>query len=98
MNTVVYDTRKIFFPTGGGSSGSTSADKVSIDIKSDTEISSTKNVHDAIQFLADHINGTIGKLPNTLDPDEARLKDVIKGFNDLIVSLKCLESNGGSNP
>lgn len=94
MSTVIYDTRRIFWPVSGGSSGPTSADKVSIDIESDTEISSKTNVQDAVQYLADHINGTIGKLPDKLDPDEARLKDVIKGFNDLIDALKCLENGG----
>ena len=97
MNTVIYDSRRIFFPTGsGGSGGSSSADKVSVDIKSETEISSVQNVQAALQYLADHINGSIGDLPNELEPDTAKLKDVIKGFNDLLKALKGLDSSGGT--
>lgn len=98
MNTVIYDTKRIFFPTGGGSGGPSSADKVSIKVKSDTEISSVQNVQAAVQYLVDHINGGIGDLPQALKPDEAKLKDVIKGFNDLLTALNGLKNNNGGNP
>lgn len=59
-NTVIFDTRRIFFPTGsgGGEGGPTSADKVSIEIKKDGHPVKT-NVQSAVQSIVNEIdNGT----------------------------------------
>lgn len=53
MNTVIYDSRRIFWPQNAAASA------IPITIQSPGEISSARSVQDAVQMLADDISCTI---------------------------------------
>lgn len=80
----VYDSRRIFFPANAP------AKAIPIKIESSGEISSAKNVQDAVQLLADGVAATIGELPPGLD-DNATLRNTVAQLNQVIAALKCLK-------
>lgn len=94
MNTVIYDSRRIFWPQN------TPANGIPIKIDSPGEISGVTNVQDAIQMLTDDISCTIGKLPKDLDRDEDTLRNTIDCVNLILEALRHLRrdnKNHGGN-
>lgn len=78
MNTIVYDSRRIFWPQNAP------ANAIPIDIQSNSEISSAKTVEEAVQMIADDISCVVVNLPDKLNRDKSTLRDVIDRFNELL--------------
>lgn len=98
MSTVVYDTKRIFFPTGGGSGGSTSADKVSIKIDSSGEISEATNVQEAIQMMASSFEQLVNDLPENLKEDKSiTVNQIVTCINAILNAFRQMaeEQNNG---
>lgn len=91
MNTVIYDSRRIFWPQNTPASG------IPITIVSPGEISSARTVQDAVQMLVDDISCTIGKLPDDLDRDENTLRETIDCVNQLLDALRHLRTDNKSH-
>lgn len=88
MNTVIYDSRRIFWPQNAPASA------IPIKIESPGEISSARTVQDAVQMLANDISCTIGKLPKEdLNRDENTLRETIDYVNQILDALRHLRSD-----
>lgn len=86
---ILYDSRRVFWPANAP------AKAIPIDIDSDTEISSMKNVQDAIQMIVDDISCTVGKLPDKIENREDKtLNKVITTLNSVIDALQKLKTDG----
>lgn len=91
MNTVIYDSRRIFWPQNAAASA------IPITIQSPGEISSARSVQDAVQMLADDISCTIGKLPGDLDRDENTLRETIDCVNQILDALRHLRTDSNKS-
>jgi hypothetical protein len=89
MNTIIYDTHRIFFPTSS-SNGPTSADKVSIKINSESEIGEAKNVQEAIQMMTNGLDGLVEDLPQNLniESETISLNDVARCVNNILNAFR----------
>lgn len=90
MNTIIYDSRRIFWPQNSPASS------IPINISSPGEISSARTVQDAVQMLADDISCTIGKLPDDLQRDKNTLRETIDCVNQILEALRSLRSDSNS--
>ena len=83
MNTIIYDSKKVLWPVNAP------AKSIPIEIESDSGISAVKNVQAAVQFLADNMGATVGKLPPEIK--EKNLRNTIETVNQLIEALRKLQ-------